>query len=116
MLFFQRNFLLKANTRYRLSFAARSSTSDAVVLYLHRNTWPYTNNGLNGVNCNLSQSWQIFSTEFTTTGFPSTTTDTRLRFWFIGQASNGEIYLIDDVTLEEIASQTSASQNGVRLS
>jgi hypothetical protein len=71
---------------------------------------------LNGVNFNLSQSWQTFSTEFTSTGFSSTTTDTRLRFWFVGQAGNGEIYLIDDVQLEEIASQTSASQNWLKLS
>jgi hypothetical protein len=39
-----------------------------------------------------------------TSNLTSTTTDSRLRFWFQGVASSGDVYWIDDVRLEEIPS------------
>ncbi len=109
MQLYQRNFLLKANTNYRLSFAATSNTGDDVVVYLHRHTAPYTKYGINGLRFDLTQSWQRYSTEFTSTGFSGTTSDTRLRFWFSGVAKNGDVYLIDDVILEEVNGSATAT-------
>ena len=109
MQLYQKNFLLKTNTNYRLSFAATSNTGDDVVVYLHRHTAPYTKYGINGLRFDLTQSWQRYSTEFTTTGFSGTTSDTRLRFWFSGVAKNGDVYLIDDVILEEVNGSATAT-------
>jgi len=101
---------LKANTRYRLNFAAFSSSGSDLRIYLHRHSKPYTLYGLNGELFNLSQGWQVFSTEFTSGGFSGTTSDTRLRFWFTGLARNGDVYWIDDIQLEEIATTNSAER------
>ena len=102
MQLYQTDFLLKANTQYRLSFAAYSNTGHDLRLYLQRHSSPYTSYGLNNETFNLTSSWQQFSTEFTTSGFSGTTTDSRLRFWFVGKAANGDVYWIDNVQLEEV--------------
>jgi hypothetical protein len=102
MQFYQQGFSLKAATKYRLSFSAFSNNGRDLKVYLHKHKSPNTNYGLNNQAFNLSNSWQQHSVEFTTTSFSGTTTDTRLRFWFVGNAKNGDIYWIDNVVLEQI--------------
>jgi hypothetical protein len=100
----QTGFTIKANTQYRLSFAAYSNTGHDLRVLLHRHTSPYTDYGLSDALFDLGTGWQTFSAEFTTSGFSETTTDVRLRFWFRGPARDGDIYWIDDVQLEEVGS------------
>ena len=113
MQLYQTGFPLKANTRYRLSFAAFSSSGSDLAIYLHKHAKPYTIYGLGGEVFNLTQGWQLFSTEFTSSGFSGTTSDTRLRFWFPGLARSGDVYWIDDIQLEEIGAPSSGDQIGL---
>ena len=99
---FQNGFALKANTKYRLSFSAFSSSGNDLRVYLQQHNKPYGSLGLNGNQFNLSKDWQQFSTEFTTSGFSGTTTNTRLRFWFVRYAANGDVYHLDNIVLEEV--------------
>lgn len=102
MQLYQFGFPLKANTNYRLSFAGYSNSGHDVGVILQKHNSPYTNLGLNNANFNLTNSWKKFSVDFTTTGFSGTSSDTRLRFWFVGKAANGDVYWFDDIVLEEI--------------
>jgi hypothetical protein len=99
---YQSGFPLRANGRYRLTFAAYSSSGNDMRLYVQRHGSPYAAFGLSGETVNLTTSWQTYTVEFTASGFSGTTTDTRLRFWFPGKAANGDIYHIDAVALQEI--------------
>jgi hypothetical protein len=98
---YQTGITLEPGTRYRLSFAAYSNTGHDLTVYLHKHLTPYTNYGLS-YTAALSSTWQIFTTEFTTTGFSGTVNDERLRFWFASFAAAGDIYYIDDVRLEKV--------------
>ena len=104
MQLYQYNFPLKGNTAYRLRFAGYASTGHDLRVYLQQHTDPFTNYGINGTNFNLGTSWQEFNHEFTTSGFSGNSSDTRLRFWFVGNAANGDIYWLDNIRLEEVNS------------
>ena len=104
MQLYQTGFPLKANTPYRLSFSAFSNSGQDLKVYLQKHTPSYTSFGVNNQTFNLTNSWQNFTHEFTTSGFNGTSSDTRLRFWFVGNATDGDIYWIDNVVLEEIGS------------
>ncbi len=97
--FTQKNFPLQPNTDYMLRFAARSSGGEDVALYLHKDKSPYSNYGLNTGPLDLSAEWQVFELTFTTSGFDSLTTDTRLRFWLAPYDRDGTVYEFDDVVL-----------------
>ncbi len=99
---YQSGFSLRANSRYRLTFAAYSSSGKDLQVYIQRHGSPYATFGLNGTTVNLGNSWSTHSVEFTASGFSGTTADTRLRFWFSGNAGNGDVYYFDAVSLEEI--------------
>jgi hypothetical protein len=95
---YQTGILLEANTSYRLSFKAYSTTGHDIAVVLLKNVSPYTNYGLNQV-FNLTTSWDDYSVEFTTTGFTGTANDGRLQFWLATYAAAGDEYFIDDVAL-----------------
>jgi len=100
MQFFQKDVTLEPNTEYELKFAAYSNSGANLKVFLHKNTSPYTNYGLNSF-VDLTTSWAVHTIRFTTDNFSTPTTDTRLRFWFVNYASNGDEYWIDDVVLSE---------------
>jgi hypothetical protein len=50
---------------------------------------------------NLTPAWQVFQVEFTTRGFTSPTSDSRLRLWLAPYDQNGAVYEFDDVVLVE---------------
>jgi hypothetical protein len=102
---YQTGIPLEPNTRYRLSFAAKSSSGHDMIVYLHKHLTPYTNYGLNNYLAPLTTCWQTFSTEFTTTGFAGTVNDARLRFWLAPFAAAGDTYNIDNVILEKMSTQ-----------
>ncbi|MFZ3169883.1 MAG: immunoglobulin domain-containing protein [Candidatus Methanoperedens sp.] len=102
MQLYQTGVTLNANTRYRLSFAAYSSSGHDMVVRLFKQVSPYTRYAPD-FRPNLGTSWQTFTTEFNTTGFSGTVNDGRLMFYFVGFATAGDIYYIDDVRLEKVA-------------
>jgi len=102
---FQQDLPLDPDTSYTLSFDAKSSTGNDINVQVRRNTFPYTNYGLNQVP-DLTNTWQSFTYQFTTSGFVVATTDTRLQFKMDGYDTNGDIYKIDNVVL----ARTTASQ------
>ena len=103
MQLYQTGITLDANTRYRLSFAAYSSTGHDMVVRLLKHGSPYTIYAPD-FRPNLGTSWQTFTTEFNTTGFAGTVNDGRLMFYFAGFAAAGDTYYIDDVRLEKVVS------------
>jgi len=102
MQLFQTGIALQPNTRYRLSFAATSNSGHDLGVYLHKHTAGYNSYGLDVENVDLTSNWQHFSYEFTSSSFASPVNDGRLRFWFVGKASAGDRYRIDDVRLEVV--------------
>jgi len=99
---YQEGIALEPNTRYRLSFAAYSTTGHDVTVRLLKHVSPYTAYAPD-FTANLGTNWQTFTTEFTTSGFTSTVTDGRLQFWLATFAASGDNYYIDDIRLEKVS-------------
>ena len=91
---------LEPNTRYRLTFAAYSTTGHDVSVKLKKTLSPYTSYGLDSM-INLGTAWQDYSVEFNTT-VTSNVTDACLQFYLYPYAQVGDIYYIDNVRLEKI--------------
>jgi len=79
MQLYQAGITLEPNTVYRVSFAARSSSGNNMWISILKHTSPYTNYGLS-YTPNLSNSWQTFTKDFTTSGFLGNVNDARLMF------------------------------------
>ena len=105
---YQHSFTIAPNTRYRLSFAAYSSSGNDVSLYLHPQNGG-GNYGLNGHRIDLGTSWQSYVVEFVTTGFSQPTNNVRLRFWLSPYDAAGDIYWFDAVRLERLDTATGAA-------
>lgn len=99
---YQRNLPLAANSRYRFTFAAYSSSGNDIGVYLHKHGTPNTNYGLSVHQINLQQGWQTYTVDFTTRGFSGQVTDGRLRFWLAPYARPGDSYWFDAVSLVKI--------------
>ncbi len=104
----QPGLVLEANTLYRLSFKAYSSTGHDVSVSVLKHVSPYTNYGLSAGVFNLTAAWQAFTAEFTTTGFVGTVNDGRLMFWLAPYDAGGDHYYFDDVALEKVAASVVA--------
>jgi hypothetical protein len=96
---YQAGIALQPNTAYKLRLAAKSTDGRDVRLYLHKHYSPYTNYGLNGLTIDLTDEWQVFVVQFTTTGFTSPVWDGRLRIWLAETDAPGAHYFFDDVVL-----------------
>ncbi len=104
MQLYQYGIILEPNTRYRLSFAAFSSTGNDMTVRLIKHVASYDGYGLNQ-NYDLTKEWKEFSTEFNTSGFSSKVSNARLMFWFVPFGKAGDKYYIDKVRLEKIYKQ-----------
>ena len=93
---------IEPNMRYRLSFAAYSTTGHDVSVKLKKTLSPYTSYGLDSV-IDLGTAWQEYSVEFKTT-VTTNVTDACLQFYLYPYAKVGDIYYIDDVRLEKVSS------------
>ena len=100
---YQTGVTLEPNVRYRLSFAAYSTTGHDLTLNLIRHVSPYNNYGL-VYTAGLGTGWKNFTTEFTTKGFTRTVNDGRFQFWLAPFAAAGDTYYIDDIRLEKVIS------------
>lgn len=98
---YQTDITLEANTLYRLSFTAYSTTGRDMVVNLVQHDSPYTYYGLS-FTPDLGTGWQTFTTEFRTRGFSGTVNDGRLMFQLAQFAAARDIYYIDDIRLEKI--------------
>ena len=94
--FYQANVALEPNTNYSLSFAAYSNTGNDLRVDLLKHTELYDNYGLSQ-EFNLTSSWQVFETSFTTNS--SASSDARFRFWLAEDDATGDIYWIDGIEL-----------------
>ena len=97
----QAGLVLEPNTRYRISFKAYSNTGHDVAVSVLKHGSPYTSYGLTGQAFALTNVWNIFEIEFTTSGFTGNVSDGRLMFWLAPYATAGDQYFIDDVVLEK---------------
>lgn len=95
---YQTNVTLNANTLYRLTFNAYSTSGNDLTVFVQKHSSPYTNYGLSNFIADLSGSWSSFTTEFTTGGFQGTVQDVRFRISFPSNQA-GDNYFIDDVVL-----------------
>ena len=98
----QTKLKLESNTKYRLSFDAKSSSGHDLKVSLIKQTTPYNNYGLGKV-FNVGTSMQTFTTEFITTGFTGTALDGRLMFALSPYATAGDLYTLDNVVLEKVS-------------
>jgi len=93
----QTGFDLQAGASYQLQFTVKANASRTVGVLVHRNS-AYEDFGVDAT-VNVGTSWSTQTINFTASGFSGQTSDTRLRFWFVGGAQNGDTYWIDDVSL-----------------
>ncbi len=100
---YQSGLRLEPNTSYTLTFSAYSNNARDVSLTVMKQTSPYTTYGLSNRFVNLTNSWQTYTIEFTTSGFSGVVNDARVRFWFAPYATSGTVYYIDDVELKKTA-------------
>jgi len=77
---YQSQITLEPNTRYRLTFKARSEGRRDLAVFVHKNGPPFTAYGLHDLVVDLSREWETYSIEFVTTGFSDVVEDARLRF------------------------------------
>lgn len=98
---YQKGITFEPNSRYKLSFSAFSKSGNDMTVRLVQHVSPYDNYGLI-FTPDLSESWQTFTMEFTTTGFTDMVDDGRLMFWFAPFATAGDTYYIDDIKLDRI--------------
>lgn len=96
---YQRDLALLPNTRYRLSFAAYSSSGRDMTVQLIQHGEPYANYGLSRTVVDLTNQWAVYTYEFTTAGFPEPVGDGRLKFFFGEHARKGDKYYLDEVSL-----------------
>lgn len=99
--FYQNNLKLEENTKYRLSFKAYSNTGHDLQTILLKQGAPFTNYGLSKF-INLTNTWQTFNVEFTTSGFSGNVNDGRLMFWLAPYDAAGDWFFFDDVVLEKV--------------
>lgn len=100
--FFQAGLSLKPNVRYRLSFAAYSNSGHDLGVYLHKHTANYNSYGLDMPLVDLTTQWQLFTFDFTTSGFSNNVKNGRLRFRLTEYGTAGDLYWIDDIRLIEV--------------
>ncbi len=108
---YQYNIALKPNTQYVLAFAAYSSSGRSMDVSLAEHVAPYTNYGLASNPVALQTSWKDYAINFTTKNFTTTVNDGRLRFSFAPYAQDGDEYWIDEVSLLEVNTTSSAASN-----
>ncbi len=94
---FQYNLPLEAGTKYRLSFAAYSSSGHDIEVAMQQHGAPYANYGLKK-RVDLTNAWATYALEFTAS-LPSAVTDARLMFQLGASATSGDQYFLDKVIL-----------------
>lgn len=92
----QNDIALQPNTTYELEFWAQSNGANLQVSLLKQSS-PYTDYGLKNETFDVTQSGQVFTVTFTTTGFSQPIDNARLRFR--ADKGKGKVYSIDNISL-----------------
>ena len=100
---YQGGIELTAGAYYRLTFAAYSSTGHDMALGLMQHGAPYTNYGLWTRTVPLSTEWRTYTVYIRARNFTGSVNDARLQVWFPAFAKAGDIFHIDGMSLQEIA-------------
>jgi hypothetical protein len=98
----QSGIVIKSNTRYILRFSALCSSSSDMCVAIQKNTAPFTCYGLYSTTIDLLDGWRQYALVFTSNITADSVSDARLLFWFTGNASAGDVYQIDDVSLTAV--------------
>ncbi len=106
---YQTYFPLTAGKRYTLGFDAYSPTSRKVFVTVHKHGAPYGSYGF-GEWIQLGPNWTHYERQFTAAGFSGTTTDTRLRFYFVYACGAGDDYYFDNVSLAQMLAKSGEEQ------
>ncbi|MBP1656105.1 MAG: hypothetical protein H6Q31_706 [Bacteroidetes bacterium] len=101
---YQSGIEISANTYYRLTFSAYSSTGHDLAVGLMKHGTPYTSYGLVNRWVNLGTGWETHTVYLRTANFTGTVSDARLQFWLPGFAKEGDEYWFDDVLVQQIDS------------
>lgn len=109
MQLYQTYFPLTAGKRYTLGFDAYSPTSRRVFVTVHKHGAPYSSYGF-GEWIQLGPNWTHYERQFTAAGFSGTTSDTRLRFYFVYACGAGDDYYFDNVSLVQVVAKASDEQ------
>jgi hypothetical protein len=112
---FQSGVPLQANTRYRLSFDALSTTGDDFQVAVQQHGAPYANYGLDYVTVDLTPSWVTYTFDFNSQNMVGSVTDGRLMFWLAPFAKAGDKYQLDNITLVSVGAATGVEQQGQPL-
>lgn len=97
----QVGFSLKPSTQYTISYdISGSRVGIPLSVSVFKNQQPNTGYGYSKSLATQTSSTS-YSETFTTSGFSSETTDTRLMFYFVGGLQNGDTITIDNVSIEE---------------
>ncbi len=99
---YQSGIELSANTYYRLTFSAYSSTGHDLAVGLMKHGSPYTNYGLLNRTVSLGTGWETHSVYLRTANFAGTVNDARLQFWLPAFAREGDEYWFDEVSIQQI--------------
>ncbi|HSQ76886.1 MAG TPA: T9SS type A sorting domain-containing protein, partial [Bacteroidota bacterium] len=99
---YQSGIELSANTYYRLTFSAYSSTGHDLAVGLMKHGSPYTNYGLLNRTVGLGTGWETHTVYLRTANFAGTVNDARLQFWLPGFAKEGDEYWFDEVSIQQI--------------
>ncbi len=102
MQLYQANFQLTAGMRYVIAFDAYSPTSRKVHVGIMKHGFyppdPPIYYGFNQ-EVQLTPDWRHYEFEFIAAGFTETTTDTRLRFYFVYLCQPEDEYYFDNVSI-----------------
>lgn len=90
-----------AGGNYKITFRASSSRSRDIGVHLLQNTSPYSFLGLEK-SVSLNSSEQLYTINFTVSGFSGESNDTRLRFWLSGGTQNGDQIMIKDFKIQKV--------------
>ena len=69
-------------------------------VYIQEHLPDYTLYGINGVEFNITNFWDTYTLEFTSTF--SAGNDARLRFWMLDYDDPGDEFWFDEVSLREL--------------
>ena len=99
---YQSGVSLERNTLYAIRFAAYSNTGRDMKVSLIQHGAPYACYGIVRHPVDLGTGWNEYVIYAAATLAVEYVNDARLQFWFAGNAVAGDVYVIDDISIEAV--------------
>jgi hypothetical protein len=99
---YQSGLSLERNTLYAIRFAAYSNSGHDLKISLLQHGAPYASYGIVRHPVDLGTGWKEYLVYVAATLSVDYATDARLQFWFADNATAGDVYVIDDVSLAAV--------------